>query len=49
MMEHLQIGRLDANKDNLSVVVSGTTTYNGTENTVPTVVVTDKLSKKVNS
>ena len=40
------IGRLDANKDNLSVVVSGTTTYNG-ENTVPTVVVTDKLSKKV--
>ena len=41
------IGRLDANKDNLSVVVSGTTTYNGTENTVPTVVVTDKLSKKV--
>ena len=40
------IGRVDANKDNLSVAVSGTTTYNG-ENTVPTVVVTDKLSKKV--
>lgn len=34
------------NKDNLSVAVSGTTTYNGT-NTQPTVVVTDKLTNTV--
>ena len=40
------VGRVDTNKDNLSVAVSGTTTYNGT-NTVPTVVVTDKLSGNV--
>ncbi len=40
------IGRVDANKDNLSVVISGETTYNGM-NTKPTVVVTDKLSGKV--
>ena len=40
------VGRVDTNKDNLSVAVSGTTTYNET-NTVPTVVVTDKLSGNV--
>ena len=40
------INRVTANKDNLSVVVSGTTTYNGLK-TVPTVVVTDKLSGTV--
>ena len=34
------------NKDNLSVAVSGTTTYNGA-NTQPTVVVTDKLTNTV--
>ena len=37
------IGRISANKDNLSVVLSGEATYNG-KNTKPTVVVTDKLS-----
>ena len=40
------INTVTAKKDNLSVVVSGTTTYNGT-NTLPTVVVTDKLSGAV--
>ena len=40
------INTVAAKKDNLSVVVSGTTTYNGT-NTLPTVVVTDKLSGAV--
>ena len=37
------IDRISANKDNLSVVLSGEATYNG-KNTKPTVVVTDKLS-----
>ena len=40
------INTVAAKKDNLSVVVSGTITYNGT-NTLPTVVVTDKLSGAV--
>ena len=40
------INTVKAKKDNLSVVVSGTTTYNSLK-TVPTVVVTDKLSGAV--
>ena len=40
------INTVTAKKDNLSVVVSGTTTYNSLK-TVPTVVVTDKLSGAV--